>query len=611
MKRRKQGVSLLNFGAFTATFVLGSGGAWAATQPPPPVNAKEVLEASPVLQQQPLAPKAEIAPVDVPAITKEAQLKQKSRVRFILTSAVVLGNTVLPEEAIKSIVSQYVGQSVGAAQLKAIAQKITERYHQNGYVTSRCFMPAQKVKRGRVVFQVEEDKLQDLAFQGLESFDFDKRFFMQFISDLKGKVVHLPTLEKRLQRLVRVPAQKIQPKLVKVDFGRSNLVLEITPRPDFYDVSFNNMGSRYTGRERLNLTTRRNNLAGRLDSLQASVQVAQNPRNFSLANVQYHYPIGSKAGVLSLSASRLDYQLNPKEVGYSAVRYEGGATSYQLQYTQPLLIEKQVNRWLNKLSPRETPLRFEAETMVGLEIKETTSDTIYNDFNSANFPAGYRTVQGKDKLVVPMIGVQFQHPDQLFSQTALNRYSLKLIHSWEGFLGSMTQEDIERKRQNVAHSVEPTTGPIGDVQDMKASFYKFYFTYFRTQPLPKGFQFNLSFFWDYTSAKKVPSDYKYTPAGGGVKGYTLNIGVSKKVMPGLILGGGLLSDNAISYHHGATIVCGESKTVNGEYTCSDNRAYLSAQYQKGGWHVNVQYFTDVKSYDPNGLNFRADLGYRW
>jgi len=339
--------------------------------------------------------------------------------------------------------------------------------------------------------------------------------------------------------------------------------------------------------------------------------VAQNPRNFSLANVQYHYPIGSKAGVLSLSASRLDYQLNPKEVGYSAVRYEGGSTSYQLQYTQPLLIEKQVNSWLNKLSPREAPLRFEAETMVGLEIKETTSDTIYNDFNSASFPAGYRTVQGKDKLVVPMIGVQFQHPDQLFSQTALNRYSLKLIHSWEGFLGSMTQEDIERKRQNVAHSVEPTTGPIGDVQDMKASFYKFYFTYFRTQPLPKDLLLNLSFFWDYTSAKKVPSDYKYTPAGSGVKGYTLNIGVSRKVMPGLILGGGLLSDNAISYHQGATTVCGESKTVNGEYTCSDNRAYLSAQYQKGGWHVNVQYFTDVKSYNPNGLNFRADLGYRW
>lgn len=611
MKSRKQRSRLSKFGAFAVAFVLGGEGVWAATQPPPPVNAKEILEATPALQQQPSSSKAEVSPVEVPSMIEKRQTGTKSSARFVLVSAVVLGNTVLSEEAVKTIVSQYVGKSVDATQLKAIAQKITELYHQNGYVTSRCVMPVQKVKHGRVVFQVEEDKLQDLVFQGPESFDFDKRFFMQFISDLRGKVVHLPTLEKRLQRLVRVPAQKIQPKLVKVGFGRSNLVLEITPRPDFYDVSLHNMGSRYTGRERLNFTTRWNNLAGRLDSLQASVQVAQNPRNFSLASVQYHTPAGPKAGVLSLSVSRLDYQLAPKEVGYSAVRYEGGSTSYRLQYTEPLLIEKQVNRWLDKFSPREAPLRFEAETMVGLEIKETTSDTIYNDFNSANFPAGYRTVQGKDKLVVPMVGVQFQHLDQLFSQTAVNRYSIKLVHSWEGFLGSMTQEDINRKQQNVANNLDPIIGPIGDVQDMKASFYKFYLNYLRTQPLPKGFQLNLSFFMDYTPVKKVPSDYKYIPAGGGVRGYTLNVGASRMVKPGLILGGGLLSDNAISYHHGATTVCGKNKTVNGEYSCSDSRAYLTAQYKKEEWHLNAQYFTGVKSYDPNGLNFRIDLGYRW
>jgi len=583
--------------------------AHAASVSSAPVEAKDIIESSPRLHSEEAFTKAKVDPISVPSSTKK--IKHKSSARFVLRTAAIVGNTVLSENLLKKEISAFIGKKVTQRQLEQIADRITKLYHQAGYVTSRCFMPTQKVKNGRVVFQVEEGRLEDLIFKGPQNFDFDKRFFMQFISDLKDQVIHLPTLEQRMQRLVRLPAQQIQPKLVKVDFARYNLELTIQPQADFYEVSVNNMGSRYTGREQLRLLTQWYNLSGRLDRLQLSTQVAQNPKNFSFAQINYAMPVGAKSGILQWNASQLDYQLDPKALGYSAVRYEGSSITYGLQYTHPLLIEEKVNQWLNKLSQREKPLPFEAAALIGFEVKETTSDTLYHNFNNPLFPAGYRTVQGKDKLVVPMIGVQFQHPDHLFSLMALNRYHIKFIHSWEGFLGSMTQEEIERKQENVANNAEPIQGPIGEVQGMKASFYKLYFHYLRMQSLPKDFQLSVSFLLDYTPVKSVPSDYKYVPAGGGAKGYTLNIGVNRKVASDWLLGGGLISDNAIRYYQGTTVVCGKTRTVNGEVTCSDERTYLTLQYHKKGWFFSAEYFSSVQSYDSNGLDFRVNLGYRW
>ena len=583
--------------------------AQAATQPPAPVSAKDLTAASPslTLHAPELTPKTEVAPI-VLAKPSVREAKLPANFRFTLQSAVVLGSHALPAEQVSAVVKRFVGKQVRGQDLKQLAKEITELYHQAGYVTSRCFIPPQKIQNGRVVLQVEEDKLVDLDFSGEHYFDYDKRFFAQFISDLRGKIIHLPTLRERLQKLIRIPAQKIQPKLVKVGFGASKLVLQITPLPDQKDITLSNMGSRYTGQERLAFTGDWANVEGRGDRLQLSLQTALNPKRFSSAAVLFDYPVGVEAGALRFSLSRLDYELDPKEVGYSAVRYQGSSEAYGVAYHQPWLLQDRINHWLKQ---EDDPLPIEAQWEVGVDLKDSRSDTVYDQYFSVNNPAGYRYSQGRDKLFVPSIGMQLQHPDQLFSLAGMNHYQVKFVTAIEGFLGSMTQDEIRRKQENIQHNVEPIKGPIGDVSGMKAGFSKLYFTYLRQQSLPKEIQLQVKFHWEYTPDKKVPSDYKFVPAGGGAKGYSLNIGATRLFAKDLTLGAGLMTDTATNYYQGTATVCGKTKTVNGEASCTDSKGYLTAHYEYQNWHLDAQYFTSVADYDPNGLNFRVALGYRW
>ena len=211
-----------------------------------------------------------------------------------------------------------------------------------------------------------------------------------------------------------------------------------------------------------------------------------------------------------------------------------------------------------------------------------------------------------------MIGLTGQILDNIFSSNAINSFSVKLIHSVEGFMGGMTQEDINRKLENNNNNVEPVRGPIGDVTGMDASFTKLYLSYGRVQMLPKDFRLQLSVSGEFTDSKKVPADYKFAAADGGVKGYFASLAIVKPVLPNLTLGTGFVSENAISYFHSIDSPgCGGINKSEQEFTCTDNKGFIKADFDNKDWSVNLQYFTDIKSYDQNGLNFRAVASYKW
>jgi hemolysin activation/secretion protein len=102
-----------------------------------------------------LPPMKNIAPQqDLPLIkapSPEINSNSSQIGQTLAVSRIILdGNTVLPAKEIAAFLDQFTGKNLTLANLQSLAQQLTERYKQQGYITSRVVLPAQDIKDGVV-----------------------------------------------------------------------------------------------------------------------------------------------------------------------------------------------------------------------------------------------------------------------------------------------------------------------------------------------------------------------------------------------------------------------------------------------------------------------------
>jgi len=443
--------------------------------------------------------------------------------QFRLNGIQVQGNTVMDKDDIVSLVTPYVGTMMTSADLKTVASKITQLFVEQGYATTKCIIPAQQVNNGVVLLEVVEDKLGQIQLSGAETYLYDVRLFLSQLHDLQGKVIHLPTLNSRLRHLSQLPATRVQPTLVKQSEGTTDLVLKLTDLEDQFSVSVNNSGSRFTSTNRLSSSAVFNNVSGSSDVLTVALTTSLNNVKY-LGSMSFNYkrPMGSSGGKLGVGYSNLYYRMDPSEVGFDQVRYEGGTNSLALRYEQPLWLEDEANS--------QKTYNWSA----GFERKTAQAKTIYN--TSFDHPAGFAYVDSEDRLMVGDITLYTEQYTLLKGLKGRSFGSISLKHAFEGFFGSTTQEDINRKLENISNDVEPITGPIGNVTGMDPGFWKLYMDVSRAQALPNSFTAQFDFHGEYTPSKKLPQAYQFAGADGGASGYSLGLKLMRPIAQDVVLG---------------------------------------------------------------------------
>jgi hemolysin activation/secretion protein len=522
---------------------------------------------------------------------------------FLLNGIQVEGNTILAKEDIVSLMTPYLETMVTTADLKNIAAEITKLFVDQGYGTTKCVIPAQQVENGVVVFQVLEDKLGEIRLSGPESYLYDARLFLNQLHDLQGKVIHIPTLNSRLRYLSQLPATRVQPTLVKQSEGITNLVLTLTDLEDSFSLSVNNSGSRFTGANRLSSTAVFNNVTGNSDVFAISATTSlDNMKYLGSMSFDYERPMGSSGGKLGMSYSNLYYRMDPNEVGFDEVRYEGGGDSLGMSYTQPL--------WFDDDTSNQKGYTWN----FGFERKSAQAKTVYN--TTFDQPAGFVYVDSEDRLLVGEVGLNTEQYTSLKGLKGRNFASVTLKHAFEGFFGAMTQEDIARKLENNSNNVEPVTGPIGNVTGMDPNFWKLYIDVSRAQALPYSFTGVLSFNGEYTPSKKLPQSYQFAGADGGASGFELNLSLARPVIENVILGVSFKHAQATSWHRDVDPGCSDSTGVNtatsaGRNTCSTNELQLNIDWNAGSLLANVNVRNDVDVNAQNNKKMTFNLGYRW
>ncbi|MFP4472386.1 MAG: ShlB/FhaC/HecB family hemolysin secretion/activation protein [Candidatus Omnitrophota bacterium] len=239
--------------------------------------------------------------------------------------------TLLTEDEVRSVTAEYEGQKLTLKDMQKIADLLTARYREKGFVTSRAYLPPQDLQSGVLVIRVVEGRLGEVDIRGNEHFRTDQlreqiglksQGYFDY-SALQKSLVYINEHPDRTARAVLVPGGKP---------GTTDVVLEVDDRLPFHaGVSYDNWGSRFIDEDRYALILEHNNLTGHDDKMYFKGQLAEN-QQLTLGLLRYVYPVDME---LEIGAYALYSKVRSGDE-FAALDAEGEAAIYGLFLTQNL-----------------------------------------------------------------------------------------------------------------------------------------------------------------------------------------------------------------------------------------------------------------------------------
>ncbi|MBV4531023.1 ShlB/FhaC/HecB family hemolysin secretion/activation protein [Pseudomonas sp. SWRI107] len=179
----------------------------------------------------------------------------------------IKGADNLSEPERDRLLRPYINQCLGVSQLNALLKAITARYIERGLVTSRAYLPQQKLTTGHLQILVVEGRLEQVKVAP-DSHLSDREISLAFPGHV-GDLVNLRELEQMVDQLNRLPSNKAKMELKPGrNVGGSEVEVTNTPqKPWRAGLTRNNGGQRSTGEQQMGLTFDWDNPLGLADQL--------------------------------------------------------------------------------------------------------------------------------------------------------------------------------------------------------------------------------------------------------------------------------------------------------------------------------------------------------
>lgn len=301
--------------------------------------AQQVPSAGSQLQQIPPAPVSDQAPSPRLEIEQgEKTVNTETDTATIKVNVLrVDGATVYSEPDLIALTRFKPGSELSLSDLRAMAEKISDYYHDNGYFLARAYLPAQDIVNGAVTIAVIEGRYGKVVLKNESNLNDDVA--NNILSGLNsGDIIATEPLESRLLMLSGVPGVNVKSTLVPgALFGTSDLIVEVLPgRFISGSIDADNAGSRYTGEYRLGATLNLNNVTGRGDV--ASLRTLTSGSGMNYARISYQMPVGKAS--LGVAYSKLNYKLGRE---FESLRANGTAEVASIYGSYPLIRSRNTN----------------------------------------------------------------------------------------------------------------------------------------------------------------------------------------------------------------------------------------------------------------------------
>jgi hemolysin activation/secretion protein len=281
--------------------------------PAQPGRIQQQLQPPPIPTAPPVVPQA---PLRVPA----APLPVPAGEHFVLRQVIVDGSTIYSPAVLRSVYAPFLGKDVDGAGMDRIAQAITVKYRQDGYILSRAVVAAVNPGNGIVKLRVLEGYIDRVRLDPLEYQIGTKGGLLKVILQRIAHACHdsdhavggkpCPLNREELERYLLLAndlpgvtaTAVIQPSANQT--GGADLFVTITQKPVDLYVNINNRGSVYVGPILSQQAAGFNNALGLYDRTEVHVAEAFPYSNeLYLVNAIEQIPLTSDGLRIAFSAS--------------------------------------------------------------------------------------------------------------------------------------------------------------------------------------------------------------------------------------------------------------------------------------------------------------------
>ena len=232
------------------------------------------------------------------------------KIKFTLTAVRIEGSTVYSDAALLPLYDAYLGKEINLLTVYKIAEAITVKYRNDGYILSRALVPPQRIRGGTITIRVIEGYVDKVIIEG------KRRDLRGLIEDYADKIsqsrpLQVADLERYLLLIRDLPGVHAEGLLRPAPDvpGASHLVIQVTYKPIGAALSADNRGSRFVGP--LQITTRldENSLLGLSERIgfrfvTTGVNDVDERRELSHFEFDQSIPISTEGTLLSFRASR-------------------------------------------------------------------------------------------------------------------------------------------------------------------------------------------------------------------------------------------------------------------------------------------------------------------
>jgi len=205
----------------------------------------------------------------------------------------VVGSTLLAEEAIARLQSNYEDKELSAKEMQRAADLVTRAYNREGYITSYGYINTEKFDLGILEIKVVEGRTGKINIEGNQHFSTD--LLRKKIPLKEGDIFNFQELNLAIFRLNKHADLKAQMTCdPDVQTNLTDVTITVKDKsPMHVTFQVDNYGSEYILKNRYKVFLTHNNITGHDDTMTIKVQRTEADAH-QLADIDYIIPINDK-----------------------------------------------------------------------------------------------------------------------------------------------------------------------------------------------------------------------------------------------------------------------------------------------------------------------------
>jgi len=257
------------------------------------------------------------------------------------------GNSVVSTRSLQKLTAADTHQEITFADLSAVAGKITEYYHKQGYFLAKAYVPPQDIRNKKVSIEIIEGRLGEVGIMGARDKKLVLKILERYFHPAKNNVLHYQSLLRSILVINENTSLNIKTYLQKGHHNLVDIIVQVEEKKQWEVQSiFDNYGSRFVSRQRESVELTKTNAILSGDKLTITDGTGFPWGALEFAQVDYSELLNSYGTRLGFSYFWLDSNVQGQFRVLNAV---GTSAIYSFSLNQPLIktIDTNVQASLN------------------------------------------------------------------------------------------------------------------------------------------------------------------------------------------------------------------------------------------------------------------------